>query len=52
MYFDRNPAVGEKVFSVIPSVKEINGELIGVFKCQITEELTGNELKAFQKCVV
>ncbi len=45
VYFDRNPAVSEKVFSAIPSVKEINGELMGVFECQITEELTGNELE-------
>ncbi len=45
VYFDRNPAVSEKVFSAIPSVKEINGELMGVFECQITEDLTGNELE-------
>ena len=44
-YFDRNPAVSEKVFSAIPSVKEINGELMGVFECQITENLTGSELE-------
>ena len=45
VYFDRNLAVSEKVFSAIPSVKEINGELMGVFECQITEDLTGNELE-------
>ena len=45
VYFDDDPAVSEKVFSVIPSVKEINGELMGVFECQITEELTDNELR-------
>lgn len=45
VYFDDDPAVNEKVFSAIPSVKEINGELMGVFECQITEELTGNELE-------
>ena len=45
VYFDDNPAVSEKVFSAIPSVKEISGELMGVFECQITEELTGNELE-------
>ncbi len=45
VYFDRNPAVSEKVFSAIPSVKEINGELMGVFECQITEALTDNELR-------
>ena len=45
VYFDDNPAVSEKVFSAIPSVKEINGELMGVFECQITEELTSDELR-------
>ena len=45
VYFDDDPAVSEKVFSAIPSVKEINGELMGVFKCQITEALTDNELR-------
>lgn len=45
VYFDRNPVVSEKVFSAIPSVKEINGELMGVFECQITENLTGSELE-------
>ena len=45
VYFDDNPAVSEKVFSAIPSVKEINGELMGVFECQITDSLSDNELK-------
>ena len=45
VYFNDNPAVSEKVFSAIPSVKEISGELMGVFECQITEDLTGNELE-------
>ena len=45
LFRSRNPAVSEKVFSAIPSVKEINGELMGVFECQITEDLTGNELE-------
>ena len=45
VYFDDDPAVSEKVFSAIPSVKEINGELMGVFECQITENLTGSELE-------
>lgn len=45
VYFDDNPAVSEKVFSAIPSVKEINGELMGVFKCQVVEDLTSNELE-------
>ena len=45
VYFDRNPAVSEKIFSAIPSVKEISGKLMGVFECQITEDLTGNELE-------
>lgn len=33
VYFDDNPAVSEKVFSAISSVKEINIELMGVFEC-------------------
>lgn len=45
VYFDNNPAVSEKVFSAIPSVKGIDGELMGVFECQITDELTDNELE-------
>lgn len=45
VYFDDNPAVSEKVFSAIPSVREIDGELMGVFECQITDELTDNELE-------
>lgn len=45
VYFDDNPAVSEKVFSAIPSVKEINGELMGVFECQITEDLIDSELE-------
>lgn len=45
VYFDRNLVVSEKVFSAIPSVKEINGELMGVFECQIIEALTDNELR-------
>ena len=45
VYFDDDPAVSEKVFSAIPSVKEIDGELMGVFECQITDELTDNELE-------
>ncbi len=45
VYFDDDPAVSEKVFSAIPSVKEINDELMGVFECQITEELADNELR-------
>ncbi|MCM1530530.1 MAG: DUF6329 domain-containing protein [Alistipes sp.] len=44
VYFDNNPAVSEKVFSAIPSVKEIDGELMGVFECRITDKLTDNEL--------
>ncbi len=45
VYFDGNPTLNEKIFSAIPSVREINGELMGVFECRITEELTGNELE-------
>ena len=45
VYFDNNPAVSEKVFSAIPSVREINGELMGVFECRIVGELTDSELE-------
>lgn len=45
VYFDDDPAVCEKVFSAIPSVREIDGELMGVFECQITDNLSDNELK-------
>ena len=44
VYFDDNPAVSEKVFSAIPSIREIDGELMGVFECQITDNLSDNEL--------
>lgn len=45
VYFDRNPAVNEKVFSAFPVVKEINGELTGVFECQVAGKLTNDELE-------
>lgn len=45
VYYDDDPAVCEKVFSAIPSVKEINGELMGVFECRIVGELTDSELE-------
>ena len=35
----------EKVFSAIPSVREWNGELVGVFECRISGELTASELE-------
>ena len=45
VYYNDNLAVSEKVFSAIPSVKKINGELMGVFECQVVEDLTDNELE-------
>lgn len=45
VYYDNDPAVCEKVFSAIPSVKEINGELVGVFECETSGELTTSELE-------
>lgn len=45
VYYYDDPAVCEKVFSAIPSVKEINGELMGVFECRIVGELTDSELE-------
>ena len=44
-YYYDDPAVREKVFSAIPSVKELNGELVGVFECEISGELTASELE-------
>ena len=52
VYFDDNPAVSEKVFSAIPSVKEIDGELMGVFECQITGDLSDNELKELKSHLI
>ena len=52
VYYDRNPVVSEKVFSAIPSVREINGELMGVFECQITDELTDNELEDLRSYLI
>ena len=44
-YYYDDPAVREKVFSAIPSVREWNGELVGVFECRISGELTASELE-------
>ena len=35
----------KKVYSAFPSVREVNGELMGIFDCQISGELTDNELE-------
>ena len=45
VYYYDDPAVCEKIFSAIPSVKEINGELMGVFECRIVGKLTDSELE-------
>lgn len=44
-YYYDDPAVREKVFSAIPSVRDVNGELVGVFECEISGELTVSELE-------
>ena len=44
MVYNDDPVLSEKVFSAIPSVKEVDGELMGVFKCKICSELTDIEL--------
>lgn len=49
VYFDDNPAVSEKVFSAIPSVRELGGELMGVIECQVTETLTDTELEELRE---
>lgn len=45
VYYDDDPAVKEKVFSAVPSVKEIDGELMVVFVCRVSGELTASELE-------
>lgn len=49
VYFDDNPAISEKVFSAIPSVRELGGELMGVFECQVTETLTDTGLEELRE---
>ncbi len=44
-YYDKETSVCEKVYSAFPSVGEVNGELMGIFDCQISGELTDNELE-------
>lgn len=44
-YYYDDPAIREKVFSAIPSVRDVNGELVGVFECEISGELTVSELE-------
>ena len=45
VYFDDSPSISEKVFSMIPSVREVDGKLMGVFECQVSGKLTSNELE-------
>ena len=51
-YFDRNPAVKEKVFSAIPSVKKIDDELVGVIECQVIDGLSVNELEDLRSYLI
>ena len=51
-YFDRNPAVKEKVFSAIPSVKKIDDELMGVIECQVIDGLSVNELEDLRSYLI
>ena len=44
-YYYDDPAVREEVFSAIPSVRDVNGELVGIFECEISGELTVSELE-------
>ena len=44
-YYDKETSVCEKVYSAFPSVGEVNGELMGIFDCQISGELTDSELE-------
>jgi len=43
-YFDGSQAVDEKVFSLYPSVEEVNGVLYGVTVCKLNNSLTPDEL--------
>ena len=43
VYYD-DPVMNEKVFSAFPSVKVVDGELMGVFECKVCSELTDIEL--------
>ena len=45
-YYDKETSVCEKVYSAFPSVGEVNGELMGIFDCQISGELMDSELKS------
>ena len=49
VYYDDNPVVAEKVFSAFPSVKEVNGELVGVFECKVAGSLTDSELNELRE---
>ena len=43
-YYDREKSVSEKVYSAVPSVTVRNGELMGMYTCQIHGELNCMEL--------
>jgi len=43
-YFDGSQAVNEKVFSLYPSVEEVNGVLYGVTVCKLNSSLMPDEL--------
>ena len=52
VYFDDDSSVSEKVFSAIPSVRELGGELMGVFECQVTENLMDKELEELRDYLI
>ncbi len=43
VYYD-DPVMNEKVFSAFPSVKVVDGELMGVFECKVCSKITDIEL--------
>ena len=49
VYYDDNLVVAEKVFYAFPSVKEVNGELVGVFECKVAGSLTDSELNELRE---
>ena len=43
-YFDESKEVAEKVMSAIPTVKVIDGELLGVLECKVSQPLSEDEI--------
>jgi len=48
-YFDESRAVAEKVMSAIPTVKIVEGELLGVLECKISQTLDESEIEILKE---